>query len=1202
MSEQTLEMQIHTKSQQAVQSLNKLVNGLNKVENKINGVNKSVNKVSTSKANKEMNNLNNSINKASNSMLKLKGLFTFSGVKKLTQTGLSWMNEAIDYTEQLNLFNVVFKNIEKNGTTMYSSLGKEATKFQYRMNEAFGTNKTQTLYMQGIFQSMGENVGIGSKYAGIMSESMTKLTYDLASLYNKNEKDTAEAIRAGVYAGQTKPLRSYGIDVTQTSLQPILDSLGIADRSIKQMSQAEKEILRYIATMNQAKVAMGDLANTIESPSNQLKVFRQQLTEAKVSLSSLFIGGLASVLPYVNAFLMVVKEVAKAIASMFGIKLKDYNTSIADSGDAYIDLSDDIDGATDSVKELKRQTLGFDEIHNINEDTGSGNSGGSVSGGIDQRLLDSINGYDNGMSNIKMKASQIRDDIMKWLGFTKEIDPITGEINYNYEGIKTTLKNMWNSFKGLSAEGKILVGLGLVTGAIKLWNAGKNLVSLFGSSGLFKIISNLAKPFKNLIEYTRVYTSITGNLKDGIVGGIDAWRKQNGIIAETTGKFTGWTSVVNGGKIALKGLITAGLGLYTVSEATKNLSTEGANLVNVLGLVVGSLTTIASGVQIGAIFGPWGAVIGGVVGAIGTLINSLVTYKDETYAVENATSALIIMHNKASDGLLNSGVTCQEFKSKYDEMIGSITGSLVNLDEYNNRIETNSNSYKQAQTSLENLISQVTLLDGSIPYDSFDKINNYINTMVESIKSTGDAQVKATSVIIDNLLQEQKINQETAEKSIEAAKLVAEVQNDKAEQYRLSMIELENQYKNGEVTLEQYKIKQQELADQYGITKDSIDESRNKLSNFIDLINSGSINPTDYEELNGLIKNIGISYEDSTNLIKTNYTEQKNQLIETLGNIKLLKDEQATLVEQIRETSGARSIEYQEAKNLLNEYEEQYSAVALSISGLRELEKEDINSVKETTSLALLSIVSTLKKSNYDMSEDSEKTTSYLKELFKKMGIDINLDSSQSMQELTSQIDKILGTNFEETVNKSNGIFKGIGAGQELIRHYEQNGKNARDAYQRGVEYATVNIQVDADTSKAETSTNSWVQKWKDQLNFRLQFYGPIPKEDGGVYSGGTWHSISQYANGGSPSHGSIFVAGEHGAEIVGHINGKTEVLNQSQIASSIYSAMISAMSQFNGKSEQIEVHVHTDEGTVIDRVNRTTKQTGQFPFIIPTN
>lgn len=67
---------------------------------------------------------------------------------------------------------------------------------------------------------------------------------------------------------QTKPLRAYGIDVTQSSLQPIVKELGITDsdgnvKSVKNMSQAEKEILRYIATLKQAKIAMGDLANTI---------------------------------------------------------------------------------------------------------------------------------------------------------------------------------------------------------------------------------------------------------------------------------------------------------------------------------------------------------------------------------------------------------------------------------------------------------------------------------------------------------------------------------------------------------------------------------------------------------------------------------------------------------------------------------------------------------------------------------------------------------------------------------------------------------------------------------------------------------------------------------------------------------------------------------------------------------------------------
>lgn len=214
-SSQTLELQIKTKAQEAKANVESLVKSLTNVENVLTNiylemgsiekkVDSSINKTTTTAA-KNVNQLKQSTDKATSSADQLsnafKKVFTFAGVKRLTTTSLGWMNEAIDYTEQLNLFNVVFDNTEKNGKQMFSELGKSALQFQYKMNEAFGTNKTQTLYMQGIFQSMGETVGIKDNYSAIMSETMTKLTYDLASLYNKTENATAEAIRAGVYAG-----------------------------------------------------------------------------------------------------------------------------------------------------------------------------------------------------------------------------------------------------------------------------------------------------------------------------------------------------------------------------------------------------------------------------------------------------------------------------------------------------------------------------------------------------------------------------------------------------------------------------------------------------------------------------------------------------------------------------------------------------------------------------------------------------------------------------------------------------------------------------------------------------------------------------------------------------------------------------------------------------------------------------------------
>lgn len=54
---------------------------------------------------------------------------------------------------------------------------------------------------------------------------------------------------------------------------------------------------------------------------------------------------------------------------------------------------------------------------------------------------------------------------------------------------------------------------------------------------------------------------------------------------------------------------------------------------------------------------------------------------------------------------------------------------------------------------------------------------------------------------------------------------------------------------------------------------------------------------------------------------------------------------------------------------------------------------------------------------------------------------------------------------------------------------------------------------------------------------------------------------FSDFANGGILNpHGTLFRAGENGAEVVGHIGGRTEVLNRSQLASTMYYSVRSAM------------------------------------------
>lgn len=96
---------------------------------------------------------------------------------------------------------------------------------------------------------------------------------------------------------------------------------------------------------------------------------------------------------------------------------------------------------------------------------------------------------------------------------------------------------------------------------------------------------------------------------------------------------------------------------------------------------------------------------------------------------------------------------------------------------------------------------------------------------------------------------------------------------------------------------------------------------------------------------------------------------------------------------------------------------------------------------------------------------------------------------------------------------------------------------------------------------------------------------------------------IKRLENGGFPTHGSMFIAGENGPEIVGHIGSRTEVLNGSQISGAIYNAVATAMKE-NSYNNRQDIRVYAEEGLIVEKVskgiNQHVKQTGNLPFTIP--
>lgn len=461
--------------------------------------------------NRTINNSKNEVSKFStvwsslNKVVNIGAIYV--GAKQLLGVLKDYNTEAVAYAETVNLFNVSMgKGLE--GLNQYY---EEALDFQERLEEKLGTNIEESMRYQAIFNSMSKSMGLDAGSSYIISENLTKLGYDLASLYNIDTESAMTKLRAGL-AGQTEPLRELGLDITEQSLKPILQELDITDedgdlRSIRNMSQAEKTVLRYIAVLKQAKIAWGDFARTtsddeasggIASVANQLRIFDAQVTSFKRNIGNLWQGILGGILPYVNAVMMVINELLKMLASMFGFELSNQPVNL--SASIGVDsLGDDLGDATDKAKELKNQLMGFDEIHNISLDKNSGSSSGASGTGVDQRLLDALTGYDNMMDSISNKATELRDKMLAWLGFERDDN------------------GTWKLKEGLTNFEKILDVAKLIGMAIGTWKISSTITNLLKNLGILKGKQNFQLAFGLTLTLTGIMAQWQGtsHLLDG---------------------------------------------------------------------------------------------------------------------------------------------------------------------------------------------------------------------------------------------------------------------------------------------------------------------------------------------------------------------------------------------------------------------------------------------------------------------------------------------------------------------------------------------------------------------------------------------------------------------------------------------------------------------------------------------------------------
>lgn len=384
------------------------------------------------------------------------------------------ISSAVNYVETLNYFNSAFNQVAENiDTSEWKKSGIKsaeayANSFQERAKQlsqkltgfevsdtgeltrtntaSLGLDPEKTMQYQATFAQMASSMGDTSETALKLSNVLTMIGSDLASVRNMDFEDVWQDMASGL-TGMSRAMDKYGINIRNANMQQELYNLGI-NTSISNLSQADKTILRTIILLNNSKYAWADLSNTINQPANQIRMLQSNFASLARTIGSLFIPILQTVLPYINAIVIALQRMFAYIAKLLGIKLSNFVSSTGGISVDTSNIADDMDNASGAIdtannnaKKLEKtlSVMSFDELNQLNDnsnsDSSSNPSSGSGSGGLghigalDAALDDALSAYqkawEDAFKKMSNRANEMADAIVNafkkkdWKGLGK---------------------------------------------------------------------------------------------------------------------------------------------------------------------------------------------------------------------------------------------------------------------------------------------------------------------------------------------------------------------------------------------------------------------------------------------------------------------------------------------------------------------------------------------------------------------------------------------------------------------------------------------------------------------------------------------------------------------------------------------------------------------------------------------------------------
>lgn len=217
---------------------------------------------------------------------------------------------AMEAEESENLFEVSMGN-----------MAGAARKWSQDISSSLKLNEYEVRKNVATFNVMLGSMGLTEQQAYDMSAGMTQLAYDMASFYNLPVDQAFQKLRSGI-SGEAEPLKQLGIIVSDNQVKTYAYTNGIA-RQGEALTEQQKIMARYGLIMESTSKAQGDLARTLDSPTNKVRSLGEQAKQAGVQIGQFLIPVLSILLsvlqPLLTWFINLTEGQQKFVIILAGI-------------------------------------------------------------------------------------------------------------------------------------------------------------------------------------------------------------------------------------------------------------------------------------------------------------------------------------------------------------------------------------------------------------------------------------------------------------------------------------------------------------------------------------------------------------------------------------------------------------------------------------------------------------------------------------------------------------------------------------------------------------------------------------------------------------------------------------------------------------------------------------------------------------------